>query len=67
MWNKIKPYVISVAIALAVGGLSALLSRNGMELYQNKLQPPLSPPALVFPIAWTILYALMGVGAPEHM
>ena len=37
MWNKIKPYVISVAIALAVGGLSALLTRNGMELYQNKL------------------------------
>ena len=27
------------------------------------VKPPLSPPALVFPIVWTILYALMGIGA----
>ncbi len=26
-------------------------------------QPPLSPPAILFPIVWTILYALMGVSA----
>ena len=26
MWNKIKPYVISIAIALGVGGLAALLT-----------------------------------------
>ena len=63
MWNKIKPYVISVAIALAVGGLSAFLTRNGMELYQNKLQPPLSPPMWLFPVVWSILYILMGIGA----
>ena len=26
-------------------------------------KPPLSPPAIVFPIVWAILYALMGFGA----
>ncbi len=35
-----------------------------MDLYtQQIVQPPLSPPAIVFPIVWTILYALMGIGA----
>ena len=63
MWNKIKPYVISVAIALAVGGLSALLTRNGMTLYQDNIQPPLSPPMWLFPVVWSILYILMGIGA----
>lgn len=35
-----------------------------MDLYtQQIVQPPLSPPAIVFPVVWTVLYALMGIGA----
>ena len=30
---------------------------------QSVLQPPLSPPGWLFPVVWTILYALMGIGA----
>lgn len=63
MWKKIKPYIISVAIALLVGGLSALLTKNGMEEYQKVNQPPLSPPMIVFPIVWTILFTLMGISS----
>lgn len=63
MWKKIKPYIISVAIALLVGGLSALLTKNGMEEYQKVNQPPLSPPMVVFPIVWTILFTLMGISS----
>ena len=63
-WKKWKPYVISAAIALAVGGLSAVLSMEGMMLYeQTALKPPLTPPGWVFSIVWTILYTLMGIGA----
>lgn len=65
MWNKIKPYVISIAIALAVGGLSALFTKNNMEMYGNIAKPPLSPPGWVFPVAWGILYVLMGIGAAQ--
>jgi len=62
--KKKLPYIISAGIALAVGGLSALLSMNGMEMYtENLIKPPLSPPAWLFPVAWTILYILMGIGA----
>lgn len=63
MWKKIKPYVISILISLAVGGLSALLTRNNMDIYETINTPPLSPPSILFPIVWTILYILMGVSA----
>ena len=59
-----KDTLVSILIAEAAGGLSALLTRRGMELYRDSvLKPPLSPPAVVFPIVWTGLYALMGVSA----
>ena len=63
MRSKIKTYVISIAAALAVGGLSALLTGDSMEKYKALNQPPLAPPGWVFPIVWTILFVLMGVGA----
>lgn len=63
MWNKIKPYVISVAIALAVGGLSALLTSGSMGLYSQIIQPPLAPPPFLFPVVWTVLYILMGISS----
>ncbi len=57
-------YVLGIALSEAVGGLSALLTRDGMELYRVAVEkPPLSPPSIVFPIVWTILYAFMGVSA----
>ena len=63
MRSKIKTYAISIAVALAVGGLSALLTGDSMEKYKALRQPPLAPPGWVFPVVWTILFVLMGVGA----
>lgn len=62
--QKWKPYLISAAIALAVGGASALLSRQGMDVYNAvAVKPALSPPMWLFPVVWSLLYMLMGVGA----
>ena len=59
-----KAYLIWILLTEAVGGLAALLTQESVKLYGSVIQtPPLSPPASVFPIAWTILYALMGVSA----
>ncbi len=63
MFKKIKPYLIGILIPLAVGGLSALLTMGNMEIYDRVEQPPLAPPGILFPIAWTILYILMGIGS----
>lgn len=63
MWKKIKPYIISIAIALAVGGLAAFLTRNDMDIYKEIVLPPLAPPTILFPIVWTVLYVLMGISS----
>ncbi len=63
MWKKYKPYIISVLFALGVGGLSAFLTRNSMNIYQSINKPPLSPPGWLFPIVWTILFTLMGISS----
>lgn len=63
MRSKIKTYAISIAVALAVGGLSALFTGDSMEKYKALRQPPLAPPNWVFPVVWTVLFVLMGVGA----
>lgn len=59
-----KTYLYWIIGTEAVGAISGLLTREGTELYSQTIQkPPLSPPAIVFPIVWSILYLLMGVGA----
>ena len=63
MWKKYKSYIISILIALAAGGLSAFLTRNNMNIYDTIKTPPLSPPGWLFPVVWSILYILMGIGA----
>ena len=62
--QNIKIYAIWIIVAEAVGALSGYLSRGGMEYYSSAVeQPALSPPAILFPIVWGILYCLMGIGA----
>ncbi|MCR4615894.1 MAG: tryptophan-rich sensory protein [Clostridiales bacterium] len=57
-WKKL---LISIGLPLAAGGLSALLTKNDMESFKAVAKPPLSPPGWLFPVAWTVLYILMGI------
>ena len=62
--NNWKTYAFWILLSEAVGLLAGLLTRNATESFgQLVAQPPLSPPAILFPIVWTVLYALMGFGA----
>ncbi len=63
MWKKYKPYIISIALALGVGGLAALLTRDNMNIYDRIIMPLLSPPGWLFPVVWTVLYILMGISS----
>ena len=59
-----KTYALWILLSEAVGGLSGWLTREGTKVYQATVtQPPLSPPPIVFPFVWGILFALMGIGA----
>ncbi len=58
---NLKRFLISIAIPLVVGGLSALITAGSMDIYSDIVIPPLSPPSWLFPVVWTILYTLMGI------
>ena len=46
-----------------VGVFSGLLSKDGFENFSNvAVKSPLMPPSWLFPVVWTILYGLMGIG-----
>lgn len=61
---KWKVYGIAILLTEAVGTLSGWLARDGTRLYATMIEkPPFSPPGVVFPVAWALLYALMGIGA----
>ena len=62
--HKWLSYVLWILFTEGVGFLSGWLTREGSQLYsQTIVKPPLSPPAIVFPIVWAILFVLMGIGA----
>ena len=61
--RNLKIFAIAIFIPLAIGGLSAFLTRDNMQIYSEVQTPPLSPPAILFPIVWTILYVLMGISS----
>lgn len=59
-WTELLIFVIGTEL---VGALSALFAGDFSSFYNGLNQPPLAPPGIVFPIVWTILYALMGISA----
>ena len=67
MKNKnLKNYAFWIGLSEAVGLLSGFISREGTAQYaQMPDKPALAPPGWVFPVVWTLLYALMGIGAAK--
>ena len=59
--SRIRIYVQSLLIPLALGAVVGFVTMGSMD-YDTLVKPPLSPPPILFPIAWSILYALMGLG-----
>ena len=59
----IKLLAKCIAIPLLVGIVAAIISGGGMEVFESVNKPPLSPPAWLFPVVWTILYILMGISS----
>ena len=58
-----KPFLVCLAIPILGGTLAGLISMGGMDIFASVNKPPLSPPAWLFPVVWTILYALMGIAS----
>lgn len=61
--RKILLMICCLALPLGVGMLSAYLTKSNMMVFDYIKKPMLTPPSIVFPIAWTILYILMGLAS----
>ena len=55
----LKNIILPVGGALIVG----FMTKGGMNIYNSLKKPVITPPSIVFPIVWTILYVLMGIAA----
>lgn len=47
-------------LPLIIGGIVGAITSSSID-YQTLNQPPFAPPGFLFPIAWSILYLLMGI------
>ena len=63
MKKNYKLLTLCIVIPLFIGALSGYLTMEGMEIFQTLNKPALSPPAILFPIVWTVLYVLMGISS----
>lgn len=58
--QKTKIFIKSILIPVIVGGVVGIIISNSID-YNTLQKPLLSPPSILFPIVWTILYILMGI------
>ena len=59
---NLKKLFISILIPLGLGTLVGLIT-SSFSNYSNYIQPSFAPPAILFPIVWSILYTLMGISS----
>jgi tryptophan-rich sensory protein len=57
--KKIIKSLYYLLFPIAIGSIVGIITTGKID-YQNLIQPPLSPPKILFPIAWTIIYLLLG-------
>ena len=62
--RKFFAYFIPILLAYTVGIIGSYIQGDALvEWYPTLIKSPLSPPNIVFPIVWSILYLLIGISA----
>lgn len=57
-----KKLILYIVITIVIGNLPSIFIFNEISsVYDLINKPPLSPPGILFPIIWLILYILMGI------
>ncbi|MBR2712530.1 MAG: tryptophan-rich sensory protein [Bacilli bacterium] len=57
-----KELFFYIIITLVIGAVPSIFVYTN-NIYNTLDKPPLSPPGILFPIVWTILFILMGISA----
>jgi len=58
--KKVLKNLFYIFTPLILGSIVGFLISDSID-YQNLIKPPLAPPKIVFPIAWSIIYLLLGI------
>ena len=61
-----KKLLFYIGITVLIGSLPSFFIKIG-DTYKSINRPPLSPPGVIFPIVWTILFILMGISIYKVM
>lgn len=56
-------FVVAGAVIVLISGVLSAIAAGGTSLYGEIELPSAAPPAIVFPIVWTVLYILIGGSA----
>ena len=60
--QRYSPVFLWVTALIGIGSILGFLTQPAMSTWYSALKrSPLTPPNYVFPVAWTVLYALLGV------
>lgn len=64
MMKKIHCYLLPLLLCFALGAVASLLQTDAVrDWYPYLAKPLLTPPAIAFPIAWSLLYFCIGLSA----
>ena len=58
--NNIIKNIFHLFLPVVLGGIIGFIISDYID-YSNLIKPPLAPPKILFPIAWTIIYILLGI------
>lgn len=52
---------VIIGLTFLIPGIIAFITKDSFKMYNSLVRPKLSPPGVIFPIVWNILYLLMSV------
>lgn len=61
MKKVLRKNIVIVGLTFLIPGIIAFLTKDSFKIYKSLNKPIFSPPSIVFPIAWNILYLLMSI------
>ena len=60
--KKALRHIVPVLLCLVAGAVAGSMQTESLaEWYPSLAKSPLTPPAIAFPVAWTLLYICMGL------
>ena len=60
IYLKLLKNLFYIFLPIVLGAIIGFITSGSMD-YEELIKPPLAPPSILFPIAWTIIYLLMGI------